>query len=410
MPKKNYLIVVVLFLVIAIDTMGISFAWPIFGSLFTSKTTTLFSSNVSMQWRNILYGITMGISSLFMFLGAPILGDISDCIGRRKVLLFCLFGTSFGMLVSALGIIFNQVTLLMFSRAFLGAIAASQIIAQAAMIDISNQNNKAANLGIISAANNIGFIVGPIIGSLLIDKTLVSWFGFTIPFYFAALLAFLNAWFLLLVYKETIKKQLIKKLKFNLNFKIFLRAFNNKNIRAVALIYICFQIGWATYVQTNFLTLIQKYNYSGRQLGYFLMWLGIIFCINLLLIVRLVTRLVALKKIICITLSIAAICCIGIIYSNEIGLWIFLLPMATAISLCGNAIVTTFSNLSKENEQGWVMGISNSIAALSWAITPPVVGILLMFGFSVTFYLAAVSLLLGLIITFFHRSDIITPE
>ena len=392
-------IVIVLFLVIAVDTMGISFAWPIFGKLFTGVDSKLFSSNIPMQWRNVLYGITMGTASLFMFLGAPILGNVSDSIGRRKTLLFCLLGTSVGMGISVLGIIFNQVLLLILGRAWLGAIAASQIIAQATIIDISTRQNKASLLGVISAANNLGFIAGPVIGGLLIDNTLVSWFSFTTPFYFAAILALLNVLLLLITYKETLKIQVAKKIQFTQSFKVFSRALAHKNIRTVAFIYVCFQVGWAAYFQTNFLSLIQKYNYSGRLLGYFFLWMGLILCFNSLIMVRIITRAIELKKIIYITLTISAICCTAAIYDNEIGVWLGMLPMATAIALGGNAIVTTFSNLAAENEQGWTMGISGSLAALSWAVTPSLVGLLLAFGFHVPLSIAGILFLLGATVT-----------
>jgi DHA1 family tetracycline resistance protein-like MFS transporter len=396
--NQNYL-AIVFFLIIAVDTMGVSFAWPIFGSLFTGKTTALFTNDVSLQWRNILYGITMGITSLFMFLGAPILGDISDRIGRRKILLFCLLGTSLGMCLSALGIVLKQVPLLMLSRAWLGAIAACQIIAQAAIIDISNQNNKASNLGVIEAANNIGYIVGPIIGGLLIDNSLVGWFDFTTPFYFVAILACLNALLLLITYKDPLKNQITKKLQLTRSIKVFVRALAHKNIRTLAFIYVCFQVGWAMYFQTVFLSLIQKYNYSGRLLGYFFLWMGLIFCLNLLVIVRLVTRLITLKTIIYLTLTIASLCCVAAIYSNETGLWLGIFPMASAISLGGNAMLTTFSNIAAENEQGWAMGISTSLAALSWAITPSLAGLLLAFGSHLPLSIAGILFLLGMIVT-----------
>ena len=74
-------------------------------------------------------------------------------------------------------------------------------------------------------------------------------------------------------------------------------------------------------------------------------------------------------------------------------------PMATAIALGGNAIVTTFSNLAAENEQGWAMGISSSLTALSWAVTPPLVGLLLAFGFHIPLSIAGILFLLGAIVT-----------
>lgn len=388
-------LIIALFLVITIDTMGIGFVWPLFGPLFTGKTTTLFSSSTPMMWRNILYGITIGTASLFAFISAPILGDISDRIGRRKVLFFCLGGTVIGMLLSALGIMLNQVLLLIFSRAWLGAIAASQVVAQAAIIDISPIDKKSNHLGIISAANNIGFIFGPIISSLLIDKTIVSWFNITTPFYFAALLAIFSIIFLLLVYKEKnrVKHQFTQK-KF-----VFIRAFIHKEIRTIAIIYLCLQIGWALYLQIIFLSLIQKYNYSERLLGYFLSWLGLVFCFNLLVMVRITTRFIPLRKIIYSALTLAAVCCLVTASHNvPIIIWASVLPMASVVALGSNAILTKLSNAAAEHEQGWAMGISNSLASLTWTITPIIVGVLLTFGFGLPLVIAGLAFFVGLYI------------
>ena len=375
--------------------MGMTFAWPIFGKLFTGKTTALFSSDISLQWRNVLYGIMIGIASLFMFLGAPLLGDLSDRIGRRKVLLFCLVGTSLGMCTSALGIIFKQVSILMLSRAWLGAVAACQIVAQASIVDISNKNNKAANLGVVEAANNLGYIIGPIIGGLLIDNSLVSWFNFTTPFYFAAILALFNALLLLITYKETIKSKITKKLHLAHGIKVFARALTHKDIRILACIYACFQIGWAIYFQTVFLSLIQKYNYSGRLLSYFFLVMGLTFSFNFLVVVRFITRHLVLKKVIYTALITASLCCLATTHSNEIGLWFGIVVMSCAISLGGNALITTFSNRVIENEQGWAMGINSSIAALTWAFTPVLAGLLLAFSFRLPLLIAAIAFLVG---------------
>lgn len=400
-PNQRYLIIA-LFLIITIDTMGIGFVWPLFGPLFTGKTTTLFADSVSIEWRNILYGITIGIASLFKFLSAPILGAVSDRIGRYRVLFFCLIGTTVGMGISVLGLIFNQVLLLIISRAWLGTIAASQVIAQAMMIDISNQSNKSARLGVISAANNIGFIFGPIISSVLIDPGLVHWFSLTTPFYFAAVLAVLGAIFLSLLKprKESRLRPINAQSVVIEKFAIFSKIFTSKNICSTALIYFYLQIGWALYLQTNFLSLVQKYNYSSMLLGYFLSWLGVVFCFNLLVIVPVLTRFIRIKKIIYSTLFIASCCCFGIVvYNLEIGIWISILPMATAVALGSNAILTNLSNIAKDNEQGWVMGVGNSMASLAWAITPPLTGVILTFGFKLPLILAGFLFLLGVAIT-----------
>ncbi len=396
-------LVAALFLVITIDTMGIGFVWPLFGPLFTGKETTLFTSGVTMEWRNILYGIMIGAANLAAFLSAPIFGDISDYIGRRRVLLFCLMGTSIGMGLSVLGVAFNQVSLIILSRVWLGAVAASQVIAQAAIIDISTSENKSARLGVLSAANNIGFIFGPVISSLLVNNTLVSWFNLTTPFYFAAVLAFFGALFLLIVFKEpkrvlSVVKARSTKPSFSKRLFVFVRAFTDKYIWRTAISYFCLQVGWALYLQTNFLALIQKYDYSSSRLGYFLAWLGIIFCFSLLVVVRFLVRRVSLQKIVYGTFGIAAICCfVGIFYNTETSIWINILPMAAAIALGSNAVLTNLSNITKAHEQGWAMGVGGSLAALAWAITPPIAGAILMFGFELPLFIAGTAFLSGLL-------------
>jgi MFS family permease len=127
--------------------------------------------------------------------------------------------------------------------------------------------------------------------------------------------------------------------------------------------------------------------------------MGVVFCFNLLFMVRIVIRFATFKTIICTTLLTAATCCIAAIYSGEMGLWIGMLPMASAISLGGNTLVASFSNLASEKEQGWVMGISHGLGALSWAVAPPLVGLILAFSFHVPLYIAGILFLAGLSIT-----------
>lgn len=391
-----------------IDTLGIGFVWPLFGPLFTGKNSTLFSNAVPMEWRNILYGITIGVASLFKFLSAPILGTLSDRIGRYPVLLGCLFGSVIGMGISILGVIFNQVLLLIFSRAWLGAIAASQVIAQATLIDKSLQHNKSARLGVVSAANNIGFIFGPVISGILVDANLVSWFSLTTPFYFAAILALLCAIFLLSL--NSARKLAFGRSKAGSTyekFTVFSKIFTNKNVALTALTYLCLQGGWALYLQTNFVCLIQKFNYSSRLLSYFLAWLGAVFCFNLLIIVPILVKLVSIRKIIYSNLVLAAGCCfLAAFYNTEIGIWINILPMATAVALGSNGILTNLSNAAREHEQGWAMGVGNSMAALAWAIIPPLTGVILIFGFKLPLIVAGLFFVLGVAIAVFLAKSV----
>ena len=141
-------------LVLIIDSVGIGIIFPLLGPLFFGQTSII--SHASLALRELYYGLTIAIFPVFMFFGAPFLGDLSDYIGRKKVLLFSLYGSAVGLAILMFGVILKSVGLLIFGRAFLGVLAASQATAQATMIDISTPTNRAINLSYVSIANNVG--------------------------------------------------------------------------------------------------------------------------------------------------------------------------------------------------------------------------------------------------------------
>jgi len=99
-----------------------------------------------------------------MFVGAPILGDLSDQIGRKKVLLICLLGTACGFFICAIGIKYAIVSVLIVGRGLGGLMAGCMPIAQAAIIDISTPENKLKNISSITLALCLGFAIGPMVG------------------------------------------------------------------------------------------------------------------------------------------------------------------------------------------------------------------------------------------------------
>lgn len=192
-----------LLLVLIIDSMSMGIIFPVLSALFSQNHNSLISASVNDFWRNCLYSVVMGSASLTMFLGSPLLGDLSDRLGRKKVLLLSLLGNSICFLISALGIYWHSITVLVMGRALSGFTAASQPLAQAAIIDVSSSKNKALNMTLISVAGGAGFIIGPIIGGYFSNTLLSHWFSFSTPFYIACALALINAACLASTFRET---------------------------------------------------------------------------------------------------------------------------------------------------------------------------------------------------------------
>lgn len=394
-----------LFALIAIDAMGIGLVWPLFGPLFMGDGTSVVSPHTSAIARDLLYGITMGIFPICMFFGAPILGDLSDHIGRKKVLLICLYGTCFGLVICTFGVIWRSVYLLILGRAILGALAGSQATAQAAIIDISAPERKTISLSIITLAGNLGFIIGPMMGGLLIDKTLVSWFTLTTPFVSSAILAFLNAVILHVVFKETFYPKKINKIYFTKGAKIFIAAFANKNIRLLATIYLCLITGWALSFQFSVVYLVQTHGYPGAKIGYFLAVISACFALSLLTIMRVALRYFKLENIISCAMGIGVIALSLMLLHKEWSTWVGMDLTAACVAIGYTGMLTLLSNSATKDEQGWIMGVGGAVSAASWGVGSLLAGSLGTFHFPVSFLVAALLLFGGLMLMIFERKS-----
>ncbi len=97
---------------------------------------------------------------LMQFIGAPLLGGLSDRFGRKPVLLVSQIGTLIGFLVLGLA---NNLIMIFIARVIDGLSGANIAAAQAAITDSTNEKTRAQGLGLLGAAFGLGFIIGPII-------------------------------------------------------------------------------------------------------------------------------------------------------------------------------------------------------------------------------------------------------
>ena len=162
----------ILFITVFIDLLGFGIVIPLL---------PMFATRLGISFIGI--GAIMAVYSLAQFIFAPILGRISDRVGRRPVIMLGLLGSSLGYLIYGFAGSFAGLFL---SRAVHGACAATVSTAQAYIADTTDESNRARGMGMIGAAFGLGFVVGPAIGGLLGHSDL------RIPGFFAAALTFGN--------------------------------------------------------------------------------------------------------------------------------------------------------------------------------------------------------------------------
>ncbi len=393
--RSNIYTFITLFMVIVIDALGAGLIYPILAPIFNMPTGGLLPQGMSVEMRNVLFGITMAAYPFFMFFGSPLLGDLSDHLGRKKVLLICLYGECVGMLFGALAITIHSVTLLIVCRAVTGLLAGSQSIAQASIIDISSKKRKTANISLITLAISFGFILGPLLSGIMADKTLVSWFHYNTPFFAAAFLAFLNATLLIFTFRETFHPKEARKIKLTKGVSVFISAFKRADIRKLAVIYMFSQGAFALFVQFSALYLVQNFAYTITRISHFYIWLASIVALSSLLLIRVAVYFWRLKQFIFYAMLIgvcgAAIC----LLPASKYVWIGLLPIVIGGVISANGILTLFSDAVDPEEQGWAMGVASASGAFSWAVGAMFAGLLSTLSYFVPFGVVGLLFLLG---------------
>jgi multidrug resistance protein len=158
---------------VALDLVGFGIIVPILG-----RYAERFGAN------GLQVGLMFASFSVAQMVFAPILGRISDKVGRKPVIVFSLIGTAVGSFVTGAA---GALWVLFLGRILDGASGASVAVAQGAVADIAPPEQRARLMGMLGAAFGVGFVVGPALGGL------AALGGPHVPFYLAGTIAAVNA-------------------------------------------------------------------------------------------------------------------------------------------------------------------------------------------------------------------------
>ena len=150
---------IVIYAAIGLDAVGIGLIFPILPRLIEEVTH---ARNVATT-----IGLLTALYAAMQFAFAPVLGALSDRLGRRPMLLLSLGGAAINYVLMALA---PSLWLLVVGRAIAGLTSANISVATAYITDISPEEvTRARRFGLFNAMFGIGFILGPVLGGLLGD-------------------------------------------------------------------------------------------------------------------------------------------------------------------------------------------------------------------------------------------------
>ncbi|MES2930537.1 MAG: MFS transporter [Patescibacteria group bacterium] len=363
--------IVTIFFTIFIDLLGFGILIPILPELFADPHSEFFllPGSVGIQTGYLLLGLLVASYPLGQFISTPILGQLSDKYGRKKILAISLFGTSISYIIFAIGIMIGNIPLLFAARFFDGLTGGNIAVAQAMIADVSKPENRARNFGMMGAAFGLGFIFGPYIGGRLSDPNTVSWFTAATPFYFAGILAFLNMLSVTFLLSETNKNLQKTKITWTKSLSNIASAYRMKGINILFLTNFLFYGGFGFFTTFFGVFLINKFNFSQGNIGDFFAYIGLWSIFTQAIVTRFVAKRFPEAKVLRMTLFGAALMILAY-FLPEKSWQMYLIPPIGGI-MSGLAMTNLTSLLSRSapaNIQGEILGINASVQALAQAI------------------------------------------
>lgn len=210
--------------------------------------------------------------SLVSFVSSPFLGDLSDRVGRRPVLIGAIITTAMGWVVFAGA---NSVPLLFLGRMIDGAGAGSLSITQSYLVDLSkDEKERAHNLGLIGAAFGMGFMLGPMLGGVL------STISHSFPFWVAGGLAVVNGIFAYFFLPESLTHFRTDG-RVNVNpARPLLRAIRDTNLRPLYISWVMFSLAFVTSQSVFALYVSHVFDLGSFQTGLAFTSMGLIVALN----------------------------------------------------------------------------------------------------------------------------------
>ncbi len=394
--SKNVLPII--FLTIFLDMLGIGILVPIFPMLVVPHSPFKITPIAwSMQDGFVMAGWLMAAYPLAQFICTPILGQLADKYGRKKVLSLSIGGTVVAYLLFAFAITSKNLPLLFFARIIDGCSGGNISVAQAVIGDISNPKDRAKNFGLIGIALGLGFVCGPFLGGKLSDPSVIHWFNLTTPFIFAAGLGLVNLLLIIFILPETLLVSKDQRINLTRPLHNLLKAFQIKQLKNILPATFMFNAGFTFFTTFWGIILANKYNFTGGQIGNFFAYMGIMIILAQGMVVRRLSGKVQDYVVLRYSIIGTGMCLLGFYFisaTRSSPNFIYYIPPFLAIFV---ALTKAFSGalltrITPDKIRGEVMGINSSLNALAQAIPAILAGY-------VATYNAVLSVLVGSIAT-----------
>ncbi|WP_165068354.1 MFS transporter [Paludisphaera rhizosphaerae] len=342
-------------LIVLIDLLGFSLVMPLLGPL---------GERFGLGgWRT---GLLFAAFPICQLIAGPILGRLSDRHGRRPVLVFSQLGTAISFVI--LGLARDFPTLLI-GRMLDGLSGGNIMVAQAYVADVTRPEDRARGMGMIGMAFGLGFVLGPLIGGLLLELPVGPEWSHRVPFLAAAVFSFLALGLVIAKLPESLPSGSAPRQQARvLSWRGLADVVRLEGVAPLAVLAFLSILAWATLEGTFAVFLQRRMNWTTRSAAYAFAAAGFVSALVQGGLIRtLVTKFGEIRLI----LAGGVLGALGFALAASIS-GASVLPLAAAIvlmavgsGLLAPSITGLLSRITPASEQGAVFGALTSIQTVA---------------------------------------------
>lgn len=364
----------VLFGTLLIDMVSFGMVFPIIPILFTDPASPSFLLHgYSTEMRLLLAGAITAVWGIAQFFAAPILGELSDVHGRKKLLLFGVGVVGVSQFLFGLGISVASVMMLFLARAIAGIAAGNVGIAQAAIADITEPKDRAKNFGLIGASLGLGIIIGPLISGWLSG----AFENTALPFFVGGILGILNVALVFFLLPETnTQPKAASSFTLGKSIRNIRAAFSDADARRPYLSSFLYFSGLYTFTTAFGIFLVQRFGFSESETGTAFAAVGACTAFTQIVILRVLARryseMVMLKYSLPMVAGFTALSA----FMPNTALFLAFIPLIAVPHAISQASIPSLISRSVSPErQGTALGINASLLALASTLGPLLMGL-----------------------------------
>jgi len=346
----------------------------------------------------------MAVYSLMQFVTAPLLGSISDRFGRRRVLLFSLFGAAVGYGLMAMA---NSLILLILARGLAGAMAGNIAAAQAYIADITTPETRARGMGMFGAVFGLGFIVGPSIGGLLAGGEAGA-VNFALPLFAAAGTSVIAALLVFVALPESAKSRPIE----TPNVPSVQRwlgpiagALRQPGLAGLVIIFMLVVFAFSGLESTFALWAERQLAWGPRDVGYMFAGIGVVIVVVQGGLIGPMTKRLGEERVLLagVTALAAGFVLLPVMQTPAAAAAAMAL-LAAGFGLANPSLQSLVSRSAPPTGQGAALGVAQSAASLGRIFGPIEAGALFTFGGRALPYFVSAAILIGVASVLWRRA------